>query len=554
MMKLDLLLKNCLVIDGTGNPWYEADIGVDDGRIAQIRRGIKAGAKTLLDLSGLVLCPGFIDPHSHSDRTLFIQRRAASALRQGITTQAIGNCGFSCAPVTDRNRKYLQSRIAQANHLKPEEIKINWRSMRQYLGKLRQGMGTNAVPLVGHGVVRMAVLGPEGKGGQKTKISSKELEHMKELVRGAMNDGARGLSSGLTYAPGRNASTEELIELCNVVREYDGFYFTHCRDEGDVVVEAYREAVRIAREANVSVNIAHHKSWGRPNWGKVRQTLAIIESARREGLDVTCDVYPYPRAGVGSVADRLMSYTQFNDLQDFLKHISDLAEFQKLRRQIERNLDLQRRADEARRRALKAVRVAWPKFNVPGYAVIVYSKTHPEFLDMNLAEIAKAMGKDWITAARQLAIDDEGVTRMAGFMTEEDVRTVIKHPISMIGTDAVSSDEPPKDPLIAMHPRTYGTYPRVLEKYVRKENLLSLPEAIRKMTSLPAHALHLRDRGLIAVGMHADLVAFDQEKVRETGTFANPASYPKGIQHVMVNGVLAVRDETLTGALAGRVL
>lgn len=266
-MKLDLLLRNSRVLDGTGNPWYEADIGVDDERIVQIRRGIRADARIVLDLSGLILCPSFIDPHAHSDRTLFMQRKATSALRQGITTQAIGNCGFSSAPITDKNREYIRKRIAQANHIKPEEMEITWKSMREYLDRLRKGIGTNVVSLVGHGIVRMAVLGPEGEGGERTKISSRELESMKELVRKAMRDGARGLTSGLTYAPGRNASTEELIELCKVVAEYDGVYVTHCRDEGDVVVEAYKEAVRIARQAHISVNIAHHKAWGEAKLG-----------------------------------------------------------------------------------------------------------------------------------------------------------------------------------------------------------------------------------------------------------------------------------------------
>jgi len=228
--------------------------------------------------------------------------------------------------------------------------------------------------------------------------------------------------------------------------------------------------------------------------------------------------------------------------------------FPDLRSHIEENLESKRKADDARGRALMAVGVSWPKFKAPGYPVIVYSKTHPEFLDMNLSEVAEAMGKDWITAAHDLLRDDGGITRTSGFMTEEDVRTVIRHPLSMIGTDSVSCEGIPKDPLAAVHPRIYGTYPRVLEKYVRKENILTLPEAVRKMASLPAQILNLGDRGVIKTGMYADLVAFDLDKVRETGTFANPATYPRGIKHVIVNGAVAVEDENMTGILAGKVL
>jgi len=552
-MHYDLVIRDGCILDGTGNPWFKADIGIKAGKISflghltgQIR------SSKVVSASGLIVCPGFVDIHSHSDRTLLAQPKATSSLLQGITTQAVGNCGSSMAPITAKNRHQMVRRLTVGRDRK---VEVDWRTMGEYLAKLgRQGIGENVAPLVGHGTIRSAVLGPEGNGGEKVDLSEREIHRMEGLLDRAMHEGALGLSTGLTYAPGRNATTEEIVRLCKVVARHGGVYLTHIRHEGDYVVEAVREAIAIGEKSKVPANIAHHKAWGRRNWGKVRKTLKLMEQARGRGLEVTCDVYPYDRAGVSFLLRRIFASEGDMDHKQLLKRLADPRQFERIREEVVNRIAAEREKANQRRKELQLKRVVSPRFEVPGTAVVVHSNSRPDLLGKNLTEIAKLARKDLITAARELVIADRGETRMAGYMNERDVETVIASPISMVSTDCSSYDTPPNEREAATHPRTYGTYPRLLARYVKERRILSLAQAIRKVTSYPATVLKQRDRGLIRPGMWADIVILDQQRIRDRSTFAQPTLPPEGVIYVIVNGEIAVDREVPTGVLAGKIL
>ena len=551
-MDYDLVIKDGYVLDGTGNPWFLADIGIKSGKISHLGPPQTLSADRTISARGFAVCPGFVDIHSHSDRTLLLQPRATSSLLQGITTQAIGNCGSSPAPITAKNEEQIVKRFEAASEGK---LRVNWRTMGEYIARLRRkGLGENVAPFVGHGTVRSAVLGPEGKGGEKVDLSSKQIGQMETLVDQAMREGAMGLTTGLAYPPGRNATTKEVVRLCQVVARRGGIYLTHIRNEGDCVEKSVREAITISEKAKVPTNIAHHKAWGTRNWGKTEKTLKLIEEAREKGLMVTCDVYPYDRAGVGSPLRAIFAQEGDVDTKKLLRSLADRQEFKRIKEQVAKRVEEDSKKAHQRRQQLRRRGVVSPTFEMPSPAVIVHSPTRPEFLGKNLAEIAKLTGKDWITAVRDLVLQDKGETRTAGYMTEDDVERVIASPNSVIATDSSTHETAPDPRRSAVHPRTYGTYPRLLARYVRERKALSLPEAIRKSTSCPAMVLKQRDRGLIRPGMWADIVVFDKDRVGDRSTFSQPTLPPQGIIYVIVNGQIAVDRGKPTGALAGKIL
>ncbi len=552
-MDHDLVIRDGRILDGTGNPWFRADIGIRAGKISFV--GHIAGqieSSKLLSATGLIVCPGFVDIHSHSDRTLIFQPKATSSLLQGITTQAIGNCGSSMAPITVKNRDQMERRFTVSRDRK---VRVSWKTMEEYLARLRrQGIGENVAPFVGHGTIRSAVLGPEGKGGEKVDLSEREIRQMESLLNRAMHEGAMGLSTGLAYPPGRNATTEEIVRLCKVVARRGGVYLTHIRNEGDYVVEAVREAIAINERSAAPVNIAHHKAWGKKNWGKVRKTLKLMEEAREGGLEVTCDVYPYDRAGVSLPLRRIFAREGDIDLKRLLRRLADPYQFEGIREEVVKRVAAEREKANQRRKQLRRREVASPKFEMPGTAVVVHSKSRPDLHGKNLREIAELAKKDWITAARDLVVADRGETKMAGYMSEEDVETVIASPISMISTDCSSYETPPDERTAGTHPRTYGTYPRLLARYVKERKILSLAQAIKKITSYPATVLKQGDRGLVRLGMWADVVIFDENRICDRSTFARPTLPPQGIVCVIVNGKIAVDRGIPTGVLAGKIL
>lgn len=527
----DLILKNGLIVDGSGNPWYKADVGVENGRISRIRKLSDTSASQIIDATGLIVAPGFIDIHSHSDWSVIVNPFSESKIRQGITTECIGNCGSSAAPLDEEKLDLVRKELGPI----ASELEWDWLTFDDYLRKLeKQGSAVNIVSLVGHGTVRVAVMGYENR-----TPSSKEMEQMKRLVAEAMDSGAVGLSSGLIYPPGCFAETKELVELAKVVSEKGGFYASHIRGEGSTLVQAVKEAIDISERASVPVEISHHKAAGKSVWGKVKDTLRLIQQARLNGLDVTCDVYPYV-AGSTSLSSILPDWIREGGIDETVEKLKDLEVRRRVKKEMKEKGSLgENFVSDA----------GWTSI------LISFSEKHPDYEGKRFPEIARKRGTNPFDAAFDLIIEDHGTTWMIIFsMNEKDVQTVIKHPVSMIGTDAFSRAPYGFLSRGKPHPRSYGTCPRVLKTYCREKKILTLQEVVRKMTSLPAQKLGLSDRGLLKEGMWADIVLFDKDEVADVATFINPHQYPNGIEYVIVNGVITLEKGEHTKESAGKII
>jgi N-acyl-D-amino-acid deacylase len=531
-----VLLKGGYVIDGTGNPWIKEDVAIGDGKILRIGNLSCMKAEKTVDAKGLVVSPGFIDIHSHSGFTLLVNPLAESKIRQGVTTEVIGNCGFSPAPVSE-TAKELYKKSWPWTFLAEAKLKWDWSSMREYLDRLdKKRIAVNIVPLVGHDAIRTFVMELENR-----RPTKKELDKMKALIAQAMEEGAFGMSSGLIYPPGCYAHTSELVELCKVVAKYRGFYASHIRGESDTVLEAVREAVEIGKVAEVPVEISHLKMAGKENWGKTEKILKIITEARAKGVDVTFDVYPYT-AGSFGLSAMLPPWVHEGGVEPLVRRLNDPTVRERLRRDM-----LEGSPDWSS--PLKAA--GWDA------TIIVYCKKveNRKYEGRTIEEIAKFKEVDPFDFVFDLLITEEMAVNVVRFsMHEEDVRALLRYPVAMIGSD--SQSVAPYGVLSGgtPHPRYYGTFPRVLGKYVREEGVLTLEDAIRKMTSLPAQRLRLRDRGLIRTGMYADITIFDPKRVLDKATFAESHRYAEGIVHVLVNGEMVIDNGAHTGAFPGRVL
>lgn len=525
----DVLIKGGLVIDGTGKPGYLANVAVSGGKIAAVERNLnfEIPAATVLDATGMVVAPGFIDIHSHTDRTITKHPGAGSSLLQGITTEISGNCGGSMAPINDKTIEMFK-RLSGKDGV-PE---LPWRSFGEFLehvDKLRPG--TNQGLFVGQGTIRACVMGRE-----KRYPSEDELTQMKGLVRQALEEGAFGISTGRAYVPGCYGSFREIVELCRVAGEYDGLHTSHIQDQWSKIHWSVTEIVEITRRADVRGQVAHMKVVGKDNWGRAGEILSILENARSRGLDVLADVYPY-------------TYSQVILLRNLLP-----KEFSKMEPDKLRDALSAPGASESLRKAFEAD---------PGYATwrfdrmgIIHCSRTKEFEGMDIGEAALALGLDVFSAVVKILLENDLEVKTAGIMSEADVRKIVAHPLVMFGTDALTGD-PEKDASPGysdLHPRHYGTYPRILGMYVREERALSLEEAVRKMTSMPAERLNILDRGLIHRGYWADVVIFDPLTVRDRADLDHPAAPPVGIKYVLVNGEIAVKDSKLTGLRAGKVL
>ncbi len=527
----DVIIKNGKVIDGAGNPWFKADVGIDRQKISAIGRLSTEKASKIIDADGLVVSPGFIDMHSHSDLVLLVNPKAESKIKQGITTEVIGNCGESAAPLND----LMKEEIRKTEPLIEEaKLQLDWSTMKDYLNRLgRQGVAVNIVPLVGHANLRVCTMGFVDRSPTKT-----ELEEMKKRLAQAMEEGAFGISTGLIYPPGCYAKTDELVELSRVVASYGGIYASHIRDEGEKLIESVKETIEIGEEAGLPVEISHHKARGKANWGKVKESLKMIEDVRGRGKDITCDVYPYVAAST-VLSAMLPQWAYEGGTEKLVKRLTDAETRDRLSREMR---------EESPDRASLLGANRWD------FTQIARCKNHPDFEGKTISEIAQMKHIDPFELVFDLLIDDASISVVRFLMCEDDVCTVLRHPVSMIGTDGwavapygVLSEGKP-------HPRSYGSFPRVLGKYVREERILTLENAIRKMTSLPAQKLGLRDRGIIREGMRADITIFNPETITDRATYQNPHQYPDGIEYVIVNGKTAVRDRGHTGALAGRVM
>ncbi|MBE3112865.1 MAG: D-aminoacylase [Acidobacteria bacterium] len=524
--EFDLLIAGGTVYDGTGGPPFRADLGISGGAVRSIGRIRASRAATIIKAEGMAVSPGFIDVHDHTAESLLVNPRAESAVRQGVTTLVSGQCGDSPFPLTEE--AFEKTRLAL---LAEYGLDLTWRDIRGFLGRLDEaGAALNYATFVGHGTVRAAAMGFGNRAP-----SAVELERMKVLVAEAMTGGALGLSSGLEYTPGSFASTEELIELCRVAAGSGGVYATHMRDEEAGILEAVDEALRIAKETPIRLQISHLKIGFAVNWPKFPALLDRLERARAEGIDFRCDRYPYIAWATG--LDMFFPlWSREGTTEDFIVRLRDASLQDRLRAEV-----------AAKEKELGS----WEKVLISSVAT---DKNRP-LEGMNILAAATRSGQSPYEFMRALLVEETGRVGMITFaMSEDQLKVLLAHPLVGVGSDG--SAVAPYGTLAKgkPHPRFYGTFPRVLGKYVREEKVVSLEEIVRKMTAMPAAHLGFVRRGMLKIGWAADICVFDPERVIDKATFTEPAVYPEGIRQVVVNGEIVVDEGRHTGRLPGKVL
>jgi N-acyl-D-aspartate/D-glutamate deacylase len=489
----DIVVRGARIIDGTGAASFAGGLAVRGDRIAAIGE-VEGAAALEIDARGLALAPGFIDVHSHDDFAVLTTPMMDFKLNQGVTTEVVGNCGIGAAPYPAL-REHFGTFFGDA-------AMPGWDGYRGYLEMVEHAPPSlNVAMLVGHNTVRAAVMGMARRAP-----TQEERRAMREVVREGLDAGAVGLSTGLIYEPGRHCATEEVIELARDVAAAGGLYATHMRNEASGLLDAVREAIRIGRESGVRVQISHHKAAGKRNWGRVRESIELIEEARAEGLDVTADQYPYTSGST------MLAAVLHNDA---LNPQSDRGGIARLE---------------------------------PERVLIASAPFHPEYEGKTIAELAMQLGLSPEDAARKVDTDEQHrAIAILDLMDEGDVQTVMRHPTTMIGSDGIPLGGKP-------HPRLYGTFARVLGHYARELGVLTMEDAVYRMTGMPAQKFGLADRGVLRAGAFADLVIFDPATVIDIGTYNDPKRYPAGIPHVFVNGVAVVANGRHTNARPGRAL
>jgi dihydroorotase/N-acyl-D-amino-acid deacylase len=527
----EIVITNGHIIDGTGSPWYSGDLGIRDGKIAAIGNLTAAPRNRTIDAQGSVVAPGFIDMLGQSELTILVDPRLPSKIYQGITTEITGE-GESVAPLNDA---MVHADQEQYDHYR---LQANWRTFRDYFSLLeKQRIGINIASYVGATSVRRMVL-----GDNDVQPTPAQLKQMKSLVAQAMHDGAIGVSTSLQYAPAPYAKTEELIALASEASKFGGIYATHMRNEGTSVLPAIDEALRIGREAHIPVEIWHIKVAGKPSWGHMPEVVAKINAARSQGIDVSANTYAYT--------------AWFNDFSAFIPPWAHDGGNAKL---------IERLKDPATRARIRKDMLTpsdqwdneWNEISGPD-AILVGVVHNPQLLPLQgktLAEIAKIWKRDPMDALFDLLIEDHALTDVAVFgMSEPDVALALQQPWVSIDND--SSGTSP-DGILGQehpHPRAYGTFPHILRLYVRETHLLTLEDAIRKFSALPAQRMRLTDRGVLKAGMHADVVIFDLAIIHDVATFEKPNQLSEGMEYVLVNGVPVIDRGKMTGALPGKVL
>ena len=530
---MDAVITGGTILDGTGRPGFRGDIGIESGRIVKVSTEISAGQGNRIEAGGMMVAPGFIDIHTHSDFTLLLNSRAESFVRQGVTTELLGACGRTCAPVNGDRVDLLAKDLVGYN----PAVQITWRSFDDYLRNLeRLRIGHNVAAMVGHNAVRIATVGYEDRAP-----TSSEMEEMKRLVEESMLAGAFALSTGLAYPPGASASTEEVVELSKVAKRHGGFYFSHLRGTDGRFLVGVEEALRIGEEAQIPVHMAHLCGFFGEN-DETRKAIRMINEARSKGMDVTCDLYPYT---MGS--SPLMSF--------FPQSMFEKGDQQLVREMRDPNM----RAHLIKEILGSEVGSFWLSRTETLERIRLYDCTaHPELKKKNLLEIGEEMQVSPLDAALALLADEGEGMHSVGVICEwqkpEDNRAVFKTDFHMVGSDGAALAPYGELGSFKFHPRSYGTFPRVIRNYVREEKVLTLENAIRKMTHMPAKRLGLKDRGFIGVGAWADVVIFDYDRIRAESSFEEPDLYPSGVTTVLVNGEYVVRDGENTGNLPGVVL
>ena len=526
----DLIIIHGHIIDGTGSPWYSGDVGIRDGRIAAIGNLTATPRKRTIDAAGKVVAPGFIDMLGQSELTILVDPRLPSKIYQGITSEVTGE-GNSIAPLNDA---IIQSDRSGYEHYK---ITPDWRTFRQYFARLeKQGTGINLASYVGATQVRRMVLCDDDKQPTPT-----QLDQMRTLVREAMKDGAVGVSTSLEYAPAPYAKTDELIALATEAGKSGGIYSTHMRDESNSVLEAIDEALRIGREAHIPVEIWHIKVAGKSNWGRMPEVVAKINAARAAGADVSADTYAYT-AWYNDFSAFVPPWAHDGGTAKLVERLKEPATREKIRKDM---LTPSKDWDNE-----------WQEIPGPD-AIMIGAVENPTLLPMQvkrLSEIAKLWNKDPMDALFDFLIQDPSAGVAVFGMSQPDVTLALQQPWVAIDNDSEGTSPEGILGQAHPHPRAYGTFPRILAKYVREEKVLTLEDAIRKFSALPAQRMRLTDRGVLKAGMWADVVIFDPATVRDRATFDDPNQLSEGMEYVLVNGVPVIDQGKMTGALPGRVL
>jgi N-acyl-D-amino-acid deacylase len=536
--EFDILIKNGKLVDGTGAALYAGDVAIANGRLKEIDTKLNVDADTTIDVSGFVVSPGFIDTHSHSDTALPFGNRLESTLRQGITTSVIGSCGFSLAPV---NEDRIQLIRKEFDIFSPPgtSFEISWRTFSEYLNNLESSkISSNIVPLVGYGAIRIA----GGPAYENRPPTDEEFKEMRKYTSEAMDAGAFGMSTGLIYPPQVYASTEEIIEVAKIVGQHGGLYFSHIRGEGATVVKAVQEVIDIVEQSGcIGGQIAHHKVAGKAFWGLSKDTLKLIAEANARGISVTCDQYPYNR-GSTSLISLLPPWVHEGGVDELLKRISESEVQERIRKEIEGKIDWENMVEEA----------GWDKIFISS----VKTDKWKDVEGLSMTEVVRTRNyPNEFSVLFEILLDEQAEVMMTmESMGEEDIERIMKSEFTMIGTDGagvaptgiLSHGKP--------HPRHYGTYPRILGRYVREKGLMRLEEAIHKMTGFPAKRLGLTDRGTLSEGSWADIVVFDPDTIIDNATFLDPHRFPTGIEHVLVNGTLVVTKNRQLDNLPGYVL
>ncbi len=532
---LDLLLTNAKVVDGTAAPAFNGQVGIENGKIVMVRRladnpdcsdTFTPEAKQVIDVGGKVVCPGFVDLHSHSDRGILTESACESSLLMGVTTEITGNCGGSIAPLSEAAASRIKARV--------KDLALDWRTMDDFLTRVENTpIGNNHGLFVGQGTIRGCVLGME------TRFPSEsEIDRMVELVQESMEAGAFGISTGRAYVPGCFGGFREVVELTKVVGEHMGLYTSHIADQWANVHRATWEVVEIGARTGAMVQVAHQKVVGKDNWGRADEVLSILEEGQDMGIDIAADVYPYPFSAVMPLDRVLPKKLRGENPEDTLSKLKDDGAEDEIRRTFREE-------------------PTYVTARLPLYGVVQCDATE-DFEWLDLGEAAIKLNTDLAGAVHHLLVENDLRVKVAGIMSEDDVSAIVAHPLVMIGSDSslrsYTRDRVEEAGWSTVHPRQYGTFPRVLGKYYREDGLLTLEEAVYKMTGMPAERLQLPDRGIVARGMWADLLVFDPDTIGDRATVSEPCLPPEGLEYVIVNGKIAVHNNEVQDVRAGQVL
>ncbi len=524
-----LLIRGALVIDGSNSEPFRGDVAIENGTITDVSPSIKGGGKTVIEADGLIVAPGFIDIHSHTDLTIFRHPLAESKAMQGVTTEVIGNCGIGAFPIDHDQRGILIDYLKMHGfHLPPSGL--SWNDFTQYADQLDHiGLGLNLAPLVAHGALRIATLGAEDR-----IPSNQELLSMKRLLAYSLEQGAWGLSTGLIYPPGSFAKTEELVELAKTAADYGALYTSHIRGEGATLMEALDEAIRIGEKGGVRVEVSHLKAMGKDNWGRGKEALLKLEEARENGVDIAADQYPYEATST-ALAALVPQWAQAGGPSELLRRLASPEMTGRLRTEILGEMNAR---------------------GGPSRIVIaeIGSARNIELSGKNISQIAQLWNCSPEMAVMRLLKEEKAAVEAIYFsLSDEDVAAILSSDQVAVGSDGMGMNAK-EDSGKSTHPRSYGTFPRVLGVYTREKGYLSMAKAIHKMTGLVAGRIGLKNRGLIKPGFIADLVLFDPLAIQDRSTFDHPHQYATGVIYVWVNGCPIVREGIITGNTPGRVL